>query len=226
MRIIILSTGRGLRSESIEELRNNLGLQGSDELSLVTWRRSFHPLPVSRHLVLGPHPRLGRDAAIDQRVQGHDANPVMMANDSSANETPAKGLAAVGEAVTPERSVNTTAHLAVVHPRRVRQALLWRARRLSRAVARGTRVSLRSLIKGNLLYRKVRPRGKLGTSVGFAAGCLRAQMIHDLARHADLVVALDNASQRGAWTLAQRVPGPDVVVGVPAAKRLVGKRSR
>jgi hypothetical protein len=60
-----------------------------------------------------------------------------------------------------------------------------------------------------------------GASLAFAASCLRAGKVHDLIRDADLVVALDAASQRGAWTLAQRVQGPHIVIGIPSAKRLV-----
>lgn len=58
-------------------------------------------------------------------------------------------------------------------------------------------------------------------SIGFAASCLRAGKVHDMVRDADLVVALDAASQRGAWTLAKKVPGPHVVIGIPAAKRII-----
>ena len=61
-------------------------------------------------------------------------------------------------------------------------------------------------------------------SLGFATSCLRAHMVHDMTRDADIVIALDAASHRGAWTLARRVPGPDVVVGIPAAQRVLEQR--
>ena len=79
-------------------------------------------------------------------------------------------------------------------------------------------------MRRNPQFRRARNRLSPGASLGFAASCLRAGTVHGMARDADLVIALDTASHRGAWILAKRVPGPDVVVGIPAAQRLLEQR--
>jgi hypothetical protein len=102
----------------------------------------------------------------------------------------------------------------------MRQALAWRIRRLKRT-ARNQSAGRLTGLRTHPQFRRVRNRLTPGVSLAFAASSLRAGKVHDMIRDADLVVALDAASQRGAWTLAQRVQGPDIVIGIPAAKRLV-----
>ena len=74
MKILILSTGRGLRPEYVEQLRTKLGLRHSDEMCLVAWQRSGSPLPLGRHLVVGPH-LLSGGRGKDQEV----AQPALVA---------------------------------------------------------------------------------------------------------------------------------------------------
>ena len=69
MKIVLLSTGRGLRPEFIEELAVKLGLHDSDVVALVSWHPARAPMPVSRHLVLGPHLRVAGALATEQKVQ-------------------------------------------------------------------------------------------------------------------------------------------------------------
>lgn len=224
MKIVFLSTGRGLRAEFIHDLRTKLGLDDSDVVCLVSWHPARAPLPVNRHLVLGPHLRLAGDLATVQRVQrpperiGAEADkPSVTSPAVAAGATMATGTGAG------TGTVNATAHLPVLHPRRIRQAVAWRVRRLKKATRTRTSARLAG-VQTHPQFRRVRNRLTPGVSLSFAASCLRAGKVHDMARDADLVVALDAASHRGAWTLAQKVAGPDVVIGVPAAKRLVEQR--
>jgi hypothetical protein len=252
MKIVILSTGRGLRPEYIEEIRTKLGLLPSDGMSLVAWQRSGSLLPVDRHLVVGPHLLVSGGRGTDQKVQqpslvlvGQTPAPdrgttiedgstveagtpaeerTTVTDGSTAKDGSATGEDApadspvAGAAAASAHQKQAIALLPVWHPRRVKEAAAWRARRLKR------RMSLRTRIRRNAQFRRVRRRLSPGASLGFAASCLRAGMVHDMARGADLVIALDTPSHRGAWTLAKKVPGPAVVIGLPAAKRLLEER--
>jgi len=264
MKILILSTGRGLRPEYVAQLRTKLGLRHSDEMSLVAWQRSGSPLPLSRHLVVGPHllaggrgkdqeverpsmvTALGDGPAVDEGPpvdDGSAADEGVVLNAGTAVDVGSalEQVSALDEALAPEealvpqaalptsepvsdaatardRQEQTMAMLPVWHPRRVRQAAGWRLRRLKRAA------SIRTRLRRNPQFRRARNLLSPGASLGFAASCLRAGSVRGMARDSDLVIALDTASHRGAWILAKRVPGPDVVVGIPAAQRLLEKR--
>lgn len=234
MKIIFLSTGRGLRPEFINGLREKLGLHESDVVDLVSWQRPRFPLPVSRHLVLGPHLRVTGTLATVHRVQ-RQREPIATAAAELGTEelgTEELGAESPGENTSPTEAAPATPQLPTLHPRRIRKAVAWRIRRLKRAerirrLKRAERTQASSRLTGirtHPLFRKVRNRLSPGVSLGFAASCLRAGKVHDLICDADLVVALDAASQRGAWTLAQRVSGPEVVIGIPAAKYVIDRR--
>jgi hypothetical protein len=114
-------------------------------------------------------------------------------------------------------------HLPVFDPRRVRKAIAWRVRRLKKATRTHTPSAVAG-VRAHPLFRKARNRLTPGVSLGFAASCLRSGKVHAMASDTDLVVALDAASHRGAWTLAQRVQGPHVVIGIPAAQHILEQR--
>ena len=264
MKILILSTGRGLRPEYVEQLRTKLGLRHSDGMSLVAWQRSGSPLPLSRHLVVGPHllaggrgkdqavelpalvtapgdgPAVDEGSAVDDG-SATDEDVVLKAGTAVEEGSALEQVSALDGALAPQgalvpqaalptgepvseaaaaraRQQQAMAMLPAWHPRRVRQAAGWRLRRLKRAA------SIRTRLRRNPQFRRARNRLSPGASLGFAASCLRAGTVHGMARDADLVIALDTASHRGAWILAKRVPGPDVVVGIPAAQRLLEQR--
>jgi len=227
MKIILLSTGRGLRPEVILDFRSKLGLRDSDVLCLISWHPPRIPLPVDRHLVLGPQLRLVGDLAtvhlVERRPElfspaanaGRDPSPAGSA-DSADSASSIKPASAPGAAGTP-------AQLPVFHPRRLRKAVAWRVRRLKKAARTHTPTAVTG-VRAHPVFRKVRNRLSPGASVGFASTCLWSSKVHAMTRDTDLVVALDAASQRGAWTLAKRVNGPDVVIGIPAAKLLLDQR--
>lgn len=263
MKVIFLSTGRGLSPAFIHELRAKLGMHDSDVVAMISWHPARKPLPVSRHLVLGPNIRVAGALATVQRVQRQpypiaaDVNAVdvtavdVTAVDVSADAEdlntaiptpppdltapadppavaeptdPADAYVPAHEATDPADTL-APAHrsptmLPVYDPRRMRKAVAWRIRRAKKAAATHASPRLTGIRK-HPLFRKVRNRLSPGVSLSFAASCLRSGLVHDMARDADLVVALDAASHRGAWTLAQKVPGPDVVIGIPAAKRIL-----
>lgn len=231
MKIVFLSTGSGLRPEYINALRARLDLHDSDVVCLLSWLPPRRPLPVNRHLVIGPHLRVRGELATVQRVQRRPdlfpaaapQAPPAAPELPAAEQLPAATQRASDAAGAHARAASATAQLPVLHPRRMRKALAWRVRRLKRA-ARTQASSGLTGVRTHPKFRKVRNRLSPGVSLGFAAGCLRAGKVHEMIRDADLVVALDAASHRGAWTLAQKVPGPHVVIGVPSAKRLLELR--
>jgi hypothetical protein len=215
VKVVFLSTGRGLRPPFINELRANLDLQDCDIVCLVSWQRPRAPLPVNRHLVVGPNLRIAGTLATVQRVQ---RRPDLLA--LNAQKAQSRNQSDPGPAPAGNHSTHLT-HLPVYHPRRLRQAIAWRLRRLRRsALSSGRLIEIRTHPR----FRKARNQMTPGVSLGFATSCLRARKVHEMTRDADIVIALDTASHRGAWTLARRVPGPDVVIGIPAAQRVLAQR--
>jgi len=218
VKVVFLSTGRGLRPPFISELRANLDLQDCDTVCLVSWQRPRAPLPVNRHLVVGPHLRIAGTLATVQRVQRRPDLLALNAQKARSRNQSDSGPAPAGN--HPTHPTHLT-HLPVYHPRRIRQAIAWRLRRLRRsALASGRLVEIRAHPR----FRRARNQTTSVVSLGFATSCLRARKVHEMTRDADLVIALDAASHRGAWTLARKVPGPDVVIGIPAAQRVLARR--
>jgi hypothetical protein len=215
VKIVFLSTGRGLRPPFINALRTDLDLHDGDTVCLVSWQRPRAPLPVNRHLVVGPHLRIAGSLATVQRVQ---RRPDLLA--LNAQKAKSRKQSDPGPAPTQDHSTRLT-HLPVYHPRRIRQAIAWRIRRIRRSgQASGRLIEIRHLPH----LRRTSNQTTRVVSLGFATSCLRARMVHDMTRDADIVIALDAASHRGAWTLARRVAGPDVVIGIPAAQRVLERR--
>jgi hypothetical protein len=210
--IVFLSTGRGLHPAFVHDLRTDLGLDDSDTVCLVSWQRPRAPLPVNRHLVVGPHLRIAGTLATVQRVQ---RRPDLLAHNARKSPSAKPNDPSRDPAASPSTRLT---HLPVYHPRRVRQAITWRLRRLRRLAKTSERLIE---IRTHPRYRRARNLMTPGVSLAFATSCLRARKVHEMTRDASIVIALDTASHRGAWTLARRVAGPDVVVGIPAAKRLL-----
>jgi len=92
VKVIFLSTGRGLSPAFINELRAKLGMHDSDVVCLISWHPARKPLPVSRHLVLGPNIRVAGALATVQRVQ-RQSYPI--AADVSAVDVTALDVTAV-----------------------------------------------------------------------------------------------------------------------------------
>jgi len=242
VKIILLSTGRGLHEQAIDDLRDKLDLSSSDVVCLVSWHPPRRPLPVDRHLVLGPQLQLSGDPARVNRVQRRPeliaaaAERVRAISETALTIQPADPVQAPATAQTAPADISrpkvTTAHLPIIHPRRLRRAVAWRIRRLKRTARTQVRQARKhaqapsalGVVRKHPALRHVRRRLTLSVSLSYAATCLRSEKVHAMARDSDLVVALDAASQRGAWTLAQRVQGPAIVVGVPAAKQVLERR--
>lgn len=112
-------------------------------------------------------------------------------------------------------------------PARIRAAAGWRLRRIRRKVRmfyRGARG--RGTLPGRLLYRlrhlpRVQRLRADRVATEFAVVLTRDARIREAARDAVVVVGVDGNSHRAAWLLARRVPGPEVVIGLPSARRVV-----
>jgi hypothetical protein len=114
----------------------------------------------------------------------------------------------------------------IYSPTRLRKAAAWRLRRLRRAVRRFSRgtVGRRGLL--GLVYRmrnlpRVQRLRANMVATRFAVALTRDAQIRKAAQDAIVVVATDGNSHRAAWLLARRVPGPEVVIGLPAARRIL-----
>ena len=129
------------------------------------------------------------------------------------------------EALEARRARNRTALLPVYHPARVRQAAAWRANRV-RLTARGAvRRVKREIGQGDSKPKQMIRKG-IGETVAnqYALAVARSQEAERIAAGVDVIVPMDYRSQRAAWVLAQRVPGPAVVLGFPAASRVIAQR--
>lgn len=129
------------------------------------------------------------------------------------------------EAVLARRERNRTAAMPLYHPTRLRQAAKWRLNKARLLTTRARAKARRELKDSNAVPVQVAARlASDGISVQFAAAAARSQHAKRVFGEADVVVPLDYRSQRAAWVLAQQVPGPDVIVGLPAASRVIAQR--
>ncbi|WP_168583418.1 hypothetical protein [Gephyromycinifex aptenodytis] len=129
------------------------------------------------------------------------------------------------EAVLARRQRNRTAAMPVYHPARLRQAAKWRVNKARLLGKRAQSKLRRELKSSNAMPVQVAARlASDGVSAQFAAAAARSRHAKRVFAEADVVVPLDYRSQRAAWVLAQQVPGPDVIVGLPAAARVIADR--
>lgn len=129
------------------------------------------------------------------------------------------------DAVLARRRRNVTAAMPVYHPTRLRQAAKWRVNKARLFGRRGVNKVKRELKQSDLAPVKAAQKvAGDGVAVQYALAASRSEHAKRLFAEADVVVPLDYRSQRAAWVLAQQVPGPDVIVGLPAASRVIAER--
>jgi hypothetical protein len=118
------------------------------------------------------------------------------------------------EPLSPARSGPPRTGLA-----RLQHGLRWRANRARMTVA-GHPVAKKVLgsTKVRRIAAKVTPGGLSGQFALRASGNARIRWI---CGRATVVVAIDQNAHRAAWLLARRVPEVPIVVGLPAAKRIL-----
>jgi hypothetical protein len=143
-----------------------------------------------------------------------------------------EGVALPVDAPAAKGSATNLSHLPVHHPRRVRQALRWRRkwaqRRARRLVSRQVR-RVRSLTDGTrhlpstVVSSSLRPR-KDAISWEFTLAATSSRTVNAVFATADVVVPVDQRSQKAAWILARRHAAPEVIVTLPAAARAVASR--
>ncbi|EAP97494.1 hypothetical protein JNB_18528 [Janibacter sp. HTCC2649] len=232
MKVVLLSTRR-LRAHMIDTSRAELGLDPGDaqDLTVVTWNPPIGRLRVAQHLVVGPilsptgKVRFARVDPVEQAPPETTSSP---ADDATAPDVavadPADDASIEDDSFAdPEdrddQDDQDDAAVVRTGTRRVGHAVKWRANR-ARLSVQGHPVAQR--IGASTKVRRLRAAitpGGLATH--FALGCSRSPVVRRAVEGADLVVALDQNSQRAAWLLARRIAGPDVVVGIPAGARLV-----
>jgi hypothetical protein len=251
MKVLVLDTGRGIGTVKVESWREHLGLKADDRLDLVSWFPPREILPLRRHLVCGPVLRLGHEpvdwavaeasparAATAGEVTGSQVEPGVFGASEPTTEQDADqgyveaadggGSAHPGLAQPPA----ATDSLPVYHPRRLRQAVRWRARRHVRRVGRlPSRVRKRahqrlSQVRGlpDRAARSLLQRRGDGIAGGYVLATLGSRQVRRLFADADVVLPVDARSQKAAWLLARRYAGPDVLVTLPAARRALDAR--
>ena len=202
MNIVILATARGLRPASFRTIRDELAVDPvSDVVTVVCAHRPYRPLPVDAVLWAGADYGLRRHAT-ELPVAPHDVEE----SDENADDE---------SAPVPPPVERTLA-------RRLAHGVAWRARRVRFAVNDHPVVSrARNSTKVRKATNAVFPGG---ISARFAANALQARNVQRVVSTADVVIALDTNSHRAAWILARRHPGPDVVVGTAAGRRVIAAR--
>ncbi|GAA4110106.1 hypothetical protein GCM10022415_03620 [Knoellia locipacati] len=244
MKVVLLSTRR-LRPHMVDTAREELGLepQDAEHMTVVSWNPPIGRLRVASHLVVGPM------LSPSGRVRYARVDPVVLDEPDAGEPHDLADLTAlVADAdVEPLEEVTTLdvvddiddAETDAADPgdtddvladqgdgatrrtgaRRVGHALKWRANRLRLTVQRHP---VAQRIGGSTKVRRL--RGAVtpgGLATHFALGCAQSPAVRRAVAGADLVVALDQNSHRAAWLLARRIAGPEVVVGIPAAARIV-----
>jgi hypothetical protein len=201
---VVLLSARMQRPDDLEPVRSGLGLTEGDgsDLALVQWRRPRVVLPVDRVLVLGPERGLDAWPAF-RPVGGRGDTPATVEEPTGEDAE----VVAVSTAPAPARPTGL---------RRVRRAVGWRVNRARIAVRRSP---LRARVLQSTKVRRAKEALLPGSTASrFAVAALRSRPLRLAVSEADLVIALDTNTHRAAWLLARRHPGPDVVVGLEAAR--------
>lgn len=206
--------------------------------------------PVRRHEVSAPVPHL-TIGPVNQAPAAESATPAtdeqgsapvpavddgpdatLVSEDDDPSTSAVESIAGLDDAQDfpgpPSLATPAPRPLAPIYtPARLRAAAGWRLRRIRRKlrlIYRGVRG--RGTLPGRLLYRlRHLPRvqrlraDKVATQ--FAVVLTRDARIREAARDAVVVVGVDGNSHRAAWLLARRVPGPEVVIGLPSARRIL-----
>lgn len=242
MKVVLLSTRR-LRPHMVETAREELGLEPRDaqNITVVSWNPPIGRLRVAQHLVVGPVLSPGRvryarvdptvptdltDVAEDPGAEVHKvhASPADAGSDADlgTNVDTAMDIAVdtdVDTEIETDEPGSGAGSVERTGARRVAHALRWRANRVRLTVQRhpvAQRVGKSTKVRR--LRHAVTPGG---LATHFALGCSQSAAVRRAVAGADLVVALDQNSHRAAWLLARRIAGPEVVVGIPAAARIV-----
>lgn len=240
MNIVLLSANRPMRVNQVAEAREQLRIDSSASLSLVSWHRPAQPLPLAQHFqvrtVGGSQslPVLDVAPVVEPAELEDDGSSGLALGPGGPEEEPADTFAQEPSAVP----VPPRAAAARLTPSSVVHALRWRTNRARRALRRHP-TTARVLGPGGLRRQpavarvlgstKLRRAGKAvvpdSQASRYAAACLVSHDVNELIARADVVVALDPHTHRAAWLLARRHPRPDVVVGLAAAQRSLTARA-
>lgn len=246
MRILVVDSGRGNHAALVHDLRDSLGLLPEDDLYWLGWHPPKEPLPVARHLVLGPSLRqLGVARQCETALSASEGDDIHAADMRDTTADPAdNGLAeAQLEEQLPEsaqphhRPEGEHGAAGAVDPPA--------ASHRPDAPPRST--GLTYLVKGtrNTLRRTWRPmktrivtsdRRPVQTVVGvvqaiypgiedrFGIAAYRSRSVTRMAAECDVIVSHDTRSQPATWLIGRRVTRPALVTGVAAARRVIAER--
>jgi hypothetical protein len=223
--IVLLHTGRPMRVDQVVEARHQLRTDDDARIALVSWHRPAQVLPVDQHVLVrtvgGSHVLPVLDAAppVESAELEDDGAIGLALGPGGPEEEPAAAF----EADDDPGAVAPRTMAAKLRPASVAHALRWRANRARLAVRRHPTVSR---VIGSTKLRRARKAVVPDTLASrYAAACLASREVNELVAGADVVVAMDAHTHRAAWLLARRHPGPDVVVGLAAAQRVLQARA-
>lgn len=251
MKVMVVDSGRGSNTGQVHQLREDLGLLEDDVLYWLSWNLPSEPLPVEQHLVLGPNlrhlgvarqcetasgARPGEDIhRADMTDQGASVDEADLVDEQLEEQLP--------ESVQPHHHAEDAPPVAA-GPAHVSGTAL-RHSRAQPAPSRST--GLAYVMKGtrNVLRRNWRPlktwlvtneRRPVQIAVGvaqavypgaddrFGLAAYRSRAVARLAEDCDVILSHDTRSQAATWLIGRKVPGPALVTGVAAARRVVAER--
>lgn len=218
MKILALTSLRGLRPATIQDFVEDLGLDDDDELALVSWHTASEPLPLLTHVAIGPRPLISMSRLVPgdpATVPPHwtwggtlGATPAGSVGDEEATTTGDAGLDSGPTASEPVPAAPASGlRAALTDPAALKRALLWRVRKLKRGPGRKIIAAL---------------PGRLQDT--FALAALRSPHVRTLFADADVVVSMDVHTHRAAWLLARRHSGPAVQAGAPGGRVAIAER--
>lgn len=246
MRILVVDSGRGNHAALVHELRDSLGLLPEDDLYWLGWHPPKEPLPVARHLVLGPSLRqLGVARQCETAPSASEGDDIHAADMLDTAEDPADdGLAeeqleeqlpesaqphhrAEGDhCAAPANEPGSASHPPDARPRSTGVTYL----------VKGTRNTLRRTwrpMKTRIVTSDRRPVQAVvgvaqaiypGIDDRFGIAAYRSRSVTRLAAECDVVVSHDTRSQPATWLIGRKVTRPALVTGVAAARRVIAER--
>lgn len=243
MRILVIDSGRGAHAAQVLELRESLGLLPEDEICWLSWYMPKEPLPVLRHLVLGPSLRhlgvarqcetasgtspsddIHRDSLPDSAEDVLDPGfPEEQLEEQltesaqphhHAEDEPARDVPSSGS-VEPAGPARSKGVTYLVKGTRNVLRRTWRP--LKTRIVTSDNVPLQVTVGvAQALYPGVGDR--------FALTAYRSRAVAQMAAECDVVVSHDTRSLRATWVLGRRVSDPALVAGIAAARRVIADR--
>lgn len=216
MRVVLFNAGRGTGADHVVELRRQLKLRDGDDLVWISHYLPAEPLPVARHLVLGPsltRLAVAREVPTAPRERRHRKDHRHTGPEPDRRHSPDESSSPASRRSWSRRTRDGGVYLV----KGTRNVIRRNWRPLKTKLYASDNAAVNAVVDTVQL---VVPR----RAQRFGLAAYRSQSVVDEVNLADVVVASDSPSIPAVWLVGRKCPGPQLVVGPEAARRVIKRR--